>query len=132
MNNILIDTSIIIDFLRRKDKENTLFFQLLNKKQQVFCSIITHTELYSVKSIWKSKHAKDTLTTTLSTVKVLPFSEELSQQAGKIRALENIPILDAIIAATVIYHHLSLATLNRKDFEKIKGIKLFPIRIHSD
>lgn len=124
MNNVLVDTSVIIDFLRRKDKENTVFFRLLNKKQQLFCSIITHTELYSGRFIWTNNHAKETLTTTLLAIKILFLTEEISQQAGKIRATENIAILDAIIAATAIEHKLSLVTLNRKDFEKIKGIKL--------
>lgn len=123
--NVLVDTSVIIDFLRRQDKENTVFFQLLNKKYTCYCSIITHTELYSGASIWKNAHAKETLEKTLLAIKMLPLSEDISQTAGKIRAIQHIPIIDAIIAATALAYKLPLATLNRRDFEKIKGVRLF-------
>ncbi len=37
-----------------------------------------------------------------------------SQQAG-----DNLPIADALIAATALYHHLIISTRNTKDFERV-------------
>jgi len=61
----------------------------------------------------------------LSNIEILPLEEKISKKAGQISASNNnLEIVDAIIAATAISHNLDLATLNIKDFHKIKGIKL--------
>lgn len=124
MKKILLDTSVLIDFLRRKDKVDTLLNKISNN--EFYISIVTHTELYSGKSVWEEKEARRELEKLLSIIKVLPLITEISQIAGKIKAYNNDrTLLDCIIAATAIYHKLDLATLNTKDFEKIKGIKLW-------
>lgn len=124
MRKLLIDTSVIIDFLRRKDKENTLLYKL--SKHDLYVSIVTHTELYSGKSVWNKKEAREELEELFSGITVLPFITEISQKAGEIKAHNHDrSILDCIIAATSFYHDLDLVTLNAKDFEAIKGINLF-------
>lgn len=128
---ILLDTSVIIDFLRRKDKERSLLYSLAKKDYQIHLSIITHTELYAGKSVWENKKAAIELETLFSGMNLLLLDEEISKSAGKIKALYNIHLIDAIIAATAIYHELDLATLNLKDFQKIKGLKLFANNITS-
>lgn len=125
MTKILVDTSIIIDFLRRKDRENTLFFNLTNDKYELYASIVTHTECYAGRNIWKSKSAMAELKILLGGIKILPLQENISKKAGEINAKNGTDILDAIIAATSIIHNLDLATLNIKDFKKVDGIKLF-------
>lgn len=125
MTKILVDTSIIVDFLRKKDRENTLFFHLTNDKYELYISIITHTECYAGKSVWESRQAMNELEILLGEIKILPLEENISKKAGEINAKYGTDILDAIIAATSIIHKLDLATLNTKDFEKINGIKLF-------
>lgn len=125
MTKILVDTSIIIDFLRRKDRESTLFFNLANDKYELYASIITHTECYAGRNIWESKSAMAELKILLGGIKILPLQENISKKAGEINAKSGTDILDAIIAATSIIHDLELATLNIKDFEKVDGIKLF-------
>ena len=121
MKKILLDTSIIIDFLRRKDKSDSLLNKISNNF--LYISIVTHTELYAGKSIWEREEAKQELEKFLSIMKVIPLVEEISQMAGRIKAYNmNISTLDCIIAATARTHKLDLATLNIKDFEKIAGI----------
>ncbi len=46
------------------------------------------------------------------------------EKAGKIRREVEISLIDAIIAASALELNLSLATLNKKDFKKIKGLAL--------
>lgn len=124
MKKILLDTSVLIDFLRRKDKSDAILSKI--SSNDFYISIVTHTELYGGKSVWEKKEARRQLDKLLSIIKVLPLITEISQIAGKIKAYNNDrTILDCIIAATAIYHKLDLATLNTKDFEKIRGIKLW-------
>lgn len=121
---VLIDTSIIIDYLRQKDKRKTILFDFMNKKQVLYMSIISHAESYAGKSIWEKREAKETLEALFSDINIITLSERISESAGEISAKYNVDIVDAIIAATAISKKLPLATLNTKDFEKIKGIKI--------
>jgi len=124
VKKILLDTSIIIDFIRRKNKENTLLFSLSKKEYKLHISILTHTELYSGKNVWRSIEAEQDLEKLFYGINILPLETEISKKAGEIRAKNNTTIIDAIIAGTAINHGLSLATFNLKDFEDIKGLSL--------
>lgn len=125
MNKLLIDTSVAVDFLRRKDRKNSLLFKLAQAKYQIYASIITHTELYAGKSVWEKPDARKDLEILFSGIQILPLQEEISKKAGEIKAHLNINLLDAIIAAAAYSSNLELATLNVKDFKNIKGLKLF-------
>lgn len=125
MKRIVVDTSVIVDFLRRKDKQNSLLISLVQNKYQLAISIITHSELYAGKSVWERKEAGKELETLFSGMDVLPLSEEISKKAGEIKARHNINLLDAIIAASAIIGKLKLAILNVKDFQKIDKMNLF-------
>lgn len=126
MPKILIDTSIIIDYLRQKDKSKTLLYYFGHHRYQLYASIITHAESYAGKSVWERKEAMELLEKLFSNIKILPLEERFSKKAGLISATNhNLEIVDAIIASTAISFDLELATFNIKDFEKIEGIKLF-------
>lgn len=125
MTKILLDTSIIVDYLRQKDKSLTILFNLISPKYELYASIITHTESYGGKSVWEHQKAQEALEKIFANITILPLDENLSKKAGEIRAKHNTAITDAVIAATVINHKLTLVTLNIKDFKDIEGIKLF-------
>ena len=124
---VLVDTSLFIDFLRRKDKRESAFYSLVLAKHTLLVSIITHTELFAGKSVWENKDAKKELDKLLTGLKIIPLTENISKLAGKIRAKNEINVIDAIIAATSIENGLPLVTLNTKDFSKIPDIKLFEV-----
>lgn len=124
MQKVLLDTSVIIDFLRVKDKQPTILFSLANKRIKLYISMITQAELYSGKHIWKVKLAMNEMEVLLGGLYVLPFDQKLTKSAGGLRAEYDIDLLDAIIAATAISAKLPLVTLNIKDFQKIKGLKV--------
>lgn len=124
-NGVLIDTSVIIDYLRQKDKNKTILVRLAQNQPILFASIITHTECYAGKSIWEKKEAMEALKILFMDIKILPLEETISEKAGEIRAQYGTNIIDAIVASTTLSHKVELATLNIKDFENIKGIKLF-------
>jgi len=122
---ILIDTSVIIDYLRRKDKEYSFLYSLASSDNELFVSILTHSELYSGKSVWEKKEARKTMEEIVSGFTIINLTQEISITAGKIKAKYNMDLFDAIIAATAIKGGLSLATLNIKDFEKIQDLKFY-------
>lgn len=125
MARILIDTSVIIDFLRQRDKSKTLLFNLAHSNYDLCASIITYAESYAGKSVWEKPDARKALETLFSNIKILPMGEELSRKAGEISANYDTDIIDAIIAATAMVHRISLVTLNIKDFKEIDGITLW-------
>lgn len=123
---LLVDTSVIIDFLRRKDKENSILYKI--SQEDLYASIVTHTEVYGGKSVWELDRARQEIETLFSNISILPLEIEISQVAGKIKAYNHDrTILDCIIAATSLHHGLELVTLNIKDFKKIKGLKITKI-----
>jgi predicted nucleic acid-binding protein len=125
VKKILLDTSVIIDFLRQKNKKDTLLIALLEKEYQFYVSILTHTELYAGKKVWKENDAQIDLEKLFFGMQILPLEKEVSKKAGEIRAKNDTTLMDAIIAATAIIHDLNLVTLNTKDFEKIKELNLY-------
>lgn len=127
MKKVLLDTSVLIDFLRRKDKEKSLLVKIIRSGYSPAISLITHTELYAGKSIWKSKKARTELENLLSGLEIIIIHEKVSRLAGKLRAKYEINLLDAMVAAEAATSNLSLATLNLKDFNKIREISLLEI-----
>lgn len=128
MNEILLDTSVIIDFLRRKDKNNSLFYQLSQKKYALCASMITYAEMHAGKSVWTNTKALVEVTQIFTDITVLPLTKEISEKAGYFRSKFNLDLLDAIIAATGVLGGIEIATLNIKHFKKIKRLKLFKSR----
>ena len=124
MTKLLLDTSVVIDFLRKKEKTETFLYKL--SQEDLYISIITHTELYCGKSVWEKKEAQLSLEKIFSGMSILPLETQISQRSGKIKAYNHDrSILDCVIAATALHHKLQLVTLNTKDFEKIRGLKIY-------
>lgn len=125
MKQVLIDTSVLIDFLRRKNKETSFLVKILKQNHSPAISIITYAEVFAGKSAWQKKQARKELDELLKGMETFCLNREVAQLAGKLRAKYKINLLDAFIAAEAIISNLPLATLNIKDFNKIKKIKLF-------
>lgn len=123
MRKILLDTSVVIDLLRRKDKKTALISPVL--KENLFISIITHTELFAGKSVWENTEASKQLKEFIINITIISLSEKISEKAGYIKTRhKNSSIADAIIAATAIENDCELVTLNVKDFKNIPQLKL--------
>lgn len=124
VGKILLDTSLIVDLIRRKDRQNSYLAKVSN--EYLYISILTHTELYSGKSVWEKDYAQKELKSILSEISIIALDEKISQKAGFIKAHNpNIDLIDCIIAATAITEDLELATLNTKDFKTIKDLRIY-------
>lgn len=121
----MVDTSILIDYFRKKDKSQTRLFMLSQKSQNLCISSITEFEIYTGArgeqiEFWKIM---------LSNLVVFPFDSAAALAAVDIQ--NNLKILrksidkaDLFIAATAVAHNLSFDTLNQKHFESIEDLKL--------
>lgn len=124
MKPVLVDTSILIDFLRAPHKKDSQLIGLVERGRVLFVSIITHTELYAGKGVWENMQARTELEFMFSGIQVLPITIAISKRTGEIRAKYGIDLIDALIAATGIEYHYPIATINKKDFMKVEGLVL--------
>ncbi len=127
--NILVDTSIIIDFLRKKNKQNSLLWKIKEKGFNCIIFTITVFELY-VGAI-TSKHITD-LKKILKWMDIISFTSDIAEQSGEIyknlkKKNQLIEFRDIFIGATSIVLNIPLLTLNESHFKKIEGIKIFHI-----
>lgn len=122
---IMLDTSVLIDFFRKKDKSKSYFFQLSARSEQFCVSSITLFEILNGASsqtlpFWKKIFAG---------MQLLSFDESCAEIAArmdvKLRKSRNqIGIADLFIAASSVRYGCSLATLNRKHFERVADLEL--------
>ncbi len=122
---ILADTSILIDYFRKTDKVKSVMIALFDRGFDFSISAITHYEIYSGATALQLPF----WTNLLSRTKVLPFDEAVAQTAVDINTIlkrkrKQIGMADLSIAATAISNHLSLATLNKKHFDRIDGLTI--------
>lgn len=126
MKNILVDTSVIIDYLRRTDKEISLFYKTFAKtKHKAYISLTTITELWAGKSL-KNKKSINKVEKILKKSIILIPSVKTAKLAGTlIRNTDyEVSYQDTQIASLALSNNLFVLTLNKKDFQKIKNVKI--------
>lgn len=122
---VVIDTSIYIKYIRATKKVKTVLFNLPNDVVTVTTSICIYELLMGAKAKEKVADFEELVTG----VDVLPFDDLAARKAAEIYhklRLSNkmIEFRDIFIAAICIVNDLELATLNKKHFERIDGLKL--------
>lgn len=122
---LLIDTSIIIEHLRKTDKRRSILYGIPHHTE-LFISSVTLFELQAG-AIDSAK--RQDIESVLYGTGILPFDETVALEAGKLYHMfkttnNNMEIRDLFIAATALANKLSVLTLNRKHFELVKGLHL--------
>ena len=119
--NILIDTDIVIDFLRG-DKQAILF--LKTHADAICFSAITVAEIYAG---IKGKKEESEVERLFSIFPVIATTREIALEAGKLvkqfRPSHSVEIPDGVIAATCIVYGAELRTLNIKHYPMFKDLK---------
>ena len=115
MADLLIDTDIFIDHLRGASALDV-------GSHRVHYSVITRAELFAGSS------ATDTVSTLLSPFREVVIDRAIAERGGRVRRETGIRLPDALIAATALEHRLALVTRNRTDFDKVRGLRLRPLR----
>ena len=127
-NRTIIDTDILIDFLRNRKEAVEFVTQLEGKKTLLSTTAINAFELYY--GAHKSRQSTQTLQATkllLERLVILPLSSRSAKRAGHIYAeleLKGHPIglRDTFIAAIALTRKSSIATRNIEHFKKVKGL----------
>jgi len=122
---ILLDTSILIDHYRKKDKSKTDLYQISRRYTKFSISVITHYEIYigahtNQIAFWNN---------FFTDINILSVDIKVSEIAIKIytdlkKNSKLLEINDLLIAATAIAHNIPCATLNKKHFDRIKDLQL--------
>ena len=94
----LLDTNIILDYL--KGDRNVVGFLAKHSGTVLYASVITKIELLSFHGITptEEKNVRD----TVSSINVLPISEDIEETAINFRRVTRKKLPDAIIAASAI------------------------------
>ncbi len=125
-SEILVDTTILINFLRKKNKEKTLLWKLKEMYDNISISAISVFELYA--GAIDNKKISD-VQSLLKWFEVIEFDEELGEMAGKffiaLKKRNNIiDYRDLFIGTSAVFYSLEIATLNTSHFENIPNIKI--------
>jgi predicted nucleic acid-binding protein len=121
---ILCDTNIFIE-VYRDNPHITSIIESLDKTKIAVSDIICAELFFGA----INKHELHCICKDLEELVVLPIMPEISTMAvelvKKYCLSHKLHIVDALIAATAIYHDVELYTLNVKDFIFIPGLKLY-------
>lgn len=124
MEIVCIDTNILIEYYRHKDKSQTRLYQL-SQNYAVAVPVLVEYEI-----LRGEKSSSDSFWVQFfDSVTVLPFDRACAHEAADIYThlrqsnLHQQP-LDILIAATARAWNYPVATLNTKDFNHIPGIRI--------
>src|SRR3990172_10093844 len=111
MKKFLVDSDVVIWFLRGRDKEIKLIKQLAFQGD-LFISVITITEVRT----GLSKDVGGVITKLKEIFKPQPVEEIIAEMAGKYKQRYNLEIADMLIAASAVVSNSTLVTYNKKHF----------------
>ena len=126
---VLVDTSVIIDYLRKTKKEESIFWKVINNYDCVI-SVVTIFELYSGA---KNKQHIEAVDKVISFLEILSFDTPQAKLASKIFKIlkeknKLIEFRDIFIASCAIGENIPLVTLNDKHFKRIEDLVLLTNR----
>ena len=118
---ILLDTDVVVDFLRG---HNRAVAYLNNHLNEIILSSIVVAELYA----GIRDDEQERLDEFVSLFPVLPITPEIAKAGGLLKhdyhRSHGVGLADALMAATAIINNAELKTLNRKHYPMLNGLKL--------
>lgn len=123
---VVVDTSILIDYLRDGTKWET-FVKNVGEDVELFLPTIVIFELFTSNST-KSMAKKTELVDFLKQFSRINLDEQIAKRAGELlRDLKTtLQVPDYIIAASALEIGATVVTLNQKHFAQIPQLKLYP------
>jgi len=112
MADLLVDTDVLIDHLRGHH-------QFRARRNRVFYSIVTRCELFAGRT-----GDEDLFRRLLSAFSEIGIDRPIAEAAGRIRRSTQIPLPDAIIAASAIEFGVPVMTRNRRHYERVPGLRI--------
>jgi predicted nucleic acid-binding protein len=125
---VLLDSSVLISYYRKKNKEQSFFYQLSADFSGFCISVITEFETIcgGDKPFWQN---------LFTDFIIVPYSTALNTKAVDIRdqlkrKRTSIEFRDLIIATTAIHLNIPLATMNEKHFSNIENLELITPKLY--
>lgn len=124
---LVIDSSILIDYFRGGAKWQN-FLHEAPRNAELFLPTIVIFELFSGKSSKKNSTAKDILNLCKRFTQI-ELGQTVAMNAGELyRDIgSHIDAIDYIIAASAFSIGGIVVTLNKKHFEQIPGLSIYPL-----
>ena len=120
-NKFLVDTDVLVDFLRGEEKA-VIYINRHAKK--IVISAISVAELYAGV---RENEERQELDEFVELFPILPVTIEIAKTGGLYKRdffkSHQLSLADAIIAATAKTYEADLKTLNTKHFTMLKGLK---------
>lgn len=120
-NELLVDTDVLIDFLRGNDKAISLIDEF---SPHIILSPIVISELYAGV---KGANELTVLDNFVSLFRIVSIDSEIAKAGGLYKRdfgkSHGVGLADAILAATAEKENAKFMTLNVKHYPMIKGLK---------
>ncbi len=121
---ILLDTDVLIDFLRGHDQAVSF---VNAHSERIMVSSVTVAELYAGVRGGREDTEQTVLDDLLGLFRVVPVTEDIGRVGGLYKrdygASHGIGLADAIIAATATLEDAALETLNVKHYPMFAGLE---------
>jgi len=122
---ICLDTSVLIDYYRKRDKSKSFFYELMQNYSAFSVSAVTAYEIY----VGSTEEQDVFWNEFFDKITVLPYDGSVNKIAIKTnrdlkRKNQIISIPDILIGATAIKYNFPFATLNSKHFQRITELQL--------
>lgn len=128
--NYLLDTNIISELVKKEPHPNVLQWVAEQHEDTLFLSVLTFGELQKGISKLKDQARSERLQAWVDQDlayrfkgRILPIDLEISLMWGKLQGKSELhgsplPVMDSLIAATALAHHLIVVTRNVRDLER--------------
>lgn len=127
MEKIVVDTDVIIDFLRgHKKRIREVFVEIERKELKAYLSCVSVVELYAGQSSSTNGNL-DALSQLLSFFEIIPLETDLARFAGILKRKYGTGLADSIIASSAIMLEAFLLTFNTKHFTRIPDLTLYSL-----
>lgn len=125
---VIFDTSLFVEYVRQKEKQNTTFHRFASIYEPVTTSI-------TVFELWfgaRTPNAMETVEKLLWGIPILPFTDDAAIIAAKEqnrlrKKNQQIDIRDLFIASIAIANDLPFVTLNEKHFNHFSSLRIAEI-----
>lgn len=111
---MLIDTDILINFLRGREKARAYLSSQINEAT-IYCSVITVAEIYA----GMKEHEREATARLIDSLNIINVNREIAEKAGSYKSghkSHNLELDDCLIAASAFVKNAGLATGNEKHY----------------
>jgi predicted nucleic acid-binding protein len=114
MRDVLVDTDILINFLRVREKAKDFLLSIL-EDSTIYCSVITIAEIYA----GMKDHEKEKTDKLVDSLNIVDVTREIAKKAGRYKRnvkSHSLELDDCLIAATAFIKSAILATGNKRHY----------------